>query len=132
MISNDAEKTIQLQAIADEYAGQTLEIWSGAVPSNPDDVPAGTKLVSITLPTPAFTLQSATSLSKSGTWKSNSILATGTPTFFRLIGSTARRQGSAAMNSGAELVLTNSDNPSATELLQNLAVEITSYTITQS
>lgn len=133
MITNVADKNSQLSQIIGLYAGGILEVWSGVEPAI-DATPAGTKLVTITLPNPAFAAPSNAQANKTGTWKTNAALATGTPTFYRFLAAGTggqRRQGSAAMNSGAELICSDPADPAATQILLNRAVEVTAFTLVQ-
>ncbi len=132
MISNVADRNAVLQTVLDIYTGQTLQVWSGAEPASPDTTPAGVLLFSITMPSPSFTAPANGSMGKQGIWKVNSAAATGVPSFYRMISSVGpRMQGSAAMNSGAELIITDPENATAAEVLANRAVEVVSVTITQ-
>lgn len=132
MISNPTDKNAQLTQIASLYAAGILEVWSGTTPAI-DVVPTGTKLVSITLPNPSFGAPSNGQMNKTGTWKTNAALATGTPSFYRFIATGgSRRQGSAAMNTGAELICSDPDDPTATQILANRAVEVIAYTMVQA
>lgn len=68
---------------ADLYDGGVLEIRSGAAPGA-GAADAGTLLVSIPLPTPAFGAASNGQADKSGTWEDTSADASGTAAHFRI------------------------------------------------
>lgn len=51
------------------FDGGTLEIYSGSQPADPNDAPAGSLLVTIDLPSPAFNAAVGGVISKAGTWQ---------------------------------------------------------------
>lgn len=77
-------RNVALDAIADEFDGGTLKIYSGAQPASPNDAASGTLLATITLPTPAFGAAAAGSVAKNGTWQDTSADASGTAGWARL------------------------------------------------
>lgn len=77
-------RNVALDAIADEFDGGTLKIYTGAQPASPNDAPSGTLLATIDLPTPAFGAAAAGSVAKNGTWQDTSADATGTAGWARL------------------------------------------------
>lgn len=131
MISNIADRNGQLQLFSTDYSGGLLEVWGGEEPQDIQETPTGTMLFSFTLPDPAFTTPSNASINKSGVWKTDSAAASGAPTFFRIIAGTKRTQGTASMNVGAEMIISDPDDPNAQLVLANRAIEVISVTVTQ-
>ena len=50
------ERTAEAQAFADNMSGGELAFYDGAVPADPQTVPSGQILATVTLGTPAFTV----------------------------------------------------------------------------
>lgn len=57
------------------FDGGTVEIYTGAQPTDPNDAPIGSLLATIPIPSPAFGAAASGVILKSGTW---SVIATGT------------------------------------------------------
>jgi len=68
-------RDVQVELFGSLFDGGTLEIYTGAQPSDPNSGPTGSLLATIPIPNPAFGSASAGVVTKSGTW---SVVATGT------------------------------------------------------
>lgn len=117
----------QADSLVDDFDGGALEIRTGAQPADANAADAGTLLVSITLPTPAFGASSSGTASKSGTW-SGTAGNTGTAAHFRMknAANTRRVDGSVtATGGGGEIEL------SSTSITSGQTVTINSFAVTQ-
>lgn len=87
---NDTIANQILQALADlfDVGVDTITVYGGTPPTNANTA-LGTQpvLAAITLPAPGMGLAASRSVAKEGTWADNSIDATGTASFFRLVDS---------------------------------------------
>jgi hypothetical protein len=87
-----------------------LKIFDGSLPANCAAANAGTELVSMTLPNPAFAAASGGVKAKTGTW-SGTAGASGTADYYRLYesdGTTCRAQGTVtAAGGGGDLIIDN-------------------------
>lgn len=121
--------TVGINALADLFdSGGTLTIYdddSIGIPANADDaLGAQVSLVAITTPTPSFGAGSNGAAAKAGTW-SDTCIAGGTPTFFRLVVGAHCFQGTVGLDTGTfDLEFDN-----ATWLLGG-TVTISTFTIT--
>lgn len=129
--TNELDRHLRLTALAEAYAGGNLELWTAPEPDDVVTTPQGVQLRNILLGSPAFALPVNSELRNVEPWRSDAGLAAGTPGFFRLIGpGGAVRQGSAGMKgSGAQLEVTDQDDPEATSIITISRIEITSFVI---
>lgn len=94
-----AARNQQVDAMGDDWAGGTLEIYTGSQPASADDAPTGTLLCTITLPDPCFGASATGVRSKTGTW-SGTAGATGDAGYFRVTGTVGVYDGSITATSG--------------------------------
>lgn len=83
---NDALRNEQVEFFGAIWDGGTIEIYSGAPPADPDSVPAGDLLATITIPATAFGAASSGAIAKAGTWSATAT-DTGVAGFARFISS---------------------------------------------
>jgi hypothetical protein len=83
-------------------ASPTLEIRTGAPPTNPSDADSGTLLANVPLPSDWMAAAAAGSKAKSGTWQDTSADGTGTAGHFRIkaSGGTVHAQGTVTAGGG--------------------------------
>ena len=122
---NSAWRNIQGQAVASAFqSGATFQVWNATtVPSDANATVSGTLLADGPVPGASVTFNSTTSLLTLGGLSDAAINATGVPTLIRVIDdSGARAQFTAKMSTAtgtAQIVITDSVDTSATQLLQN-------------
>lgn len=114
-----AIRNAQLDAVESTVGtAPTLEIRTGAPPTNCAAADSGTLLVSITLPSDWMANASGGSKAKSGTW-TGTASAAGTAGHFRLKqGATCHVQGTVG-TSGADMTITNTSLASGDEVTVN-------------
>ena len=90
-------------------ASPILELWDGAVPATLAATPAGTKIVSMTLPASPFGTAATGSISKSGTWSGTAIASTAAVTFYRIktSGGVVVEQGLIGESGSVQLIIDN-------------------------
>ena len=125
--------TVGINSLADLFdSGGTLTIYddnSVGIPTNADDaLGAQVALVAITTPTPSFGAGSNGAAAKAGTW-SGTCIASGTPTFFRLVVGAYCFQGTAGLPTVSPAVDYDLEFDNATWLLGG-TVTVSTFTIT--
>lgn len=124
---NDALRNVGADAIADQFDGGTIKIYTGSQPAGAGDATAETLLCTVDIPTPAFGNAAGGVASKTGTWVGVAV-ATGTAGWFRMedSGNTLVHDGSiTATGGGGEIEL------ATTSINTDGVVVINSATITQ-
>lgn len=127
---NTAHRNGIVSASAAIFNAGSLTIRSGSR-TGANAAAAGTLLVTITLPNPAFGSPTTGVLDKTGTWQGTAV-ATGAPGHYRLTdsGATQIREGDAAETpgSGESMIL---DGLVDGDIVEDGVVTITQYEITQ-
>lgn len=127
MLVDVGYKTVVSNALkAALETGATVQVWAGPVPETPTVAPVGTKLAEAAISASQVTVNAAGALVLGGV-VDTAIDATGTPTFMRVVSSSLAMQFTAKMAAGAggaEVVLTDADESTATQILQNRKLTI--------
>lgn len=122
---NSAWRNAQGQAIATAFqSGATFQVWNATtIPTDANVTVSGTLLADGAVPGASVTFNTTTSLLTLGGLSDAAINATGVPNLIRVIDdSGARGQFTAKMSAAtgtAQIVITDSVDASATQLLQN-------------
>lgn len=121
-------RNARLDAVDTEAgAAATLEIRTGAPPTNCGAADSGSVLVTITLPNPAFAAADAGAMTKNGTWQ-GAATGAGEAGHFRIKagGTTCKIQGTAGDVGTEDLVLDNAD------IAVDQVVTVTGFTLTDA
>lgn len=110
-------------------SGATWELWSGSEPELVTEVPTGTMLANEAVSAAQVSVNSATGVLTLSNLSDSAINTTGNPTFFRVKDDQLKIQLSAKMaadsTTAAEVVVTDQDDLSATQILQNRRLTLT-------
>lgn len=80
---DNALRSAVADAVAAEFAGGTIELYTGSQPASAEDAATGTLLATVNLPSPAFSAATNGVASKDGSW-SGVAVATGDAGWFRM------------------------------------------------
>lgn len=120
-------RSVMADAAATEFAGGTIDIYSGSQPASAEDAATGTLLCTVDLPNPAFDAAVDGVASKTGSWYGVAV-ADGTAGWFRMYdsGKTKHKDGAiTATSGGGEIEM------DTTTVVTNGVVVINTATFTQ-
>ena len=113
----------------------SLEIRSGAVPATCATAGAGTVLVTINLPSPAFGNAASGEIAKNGTWEDTSADADGTALHFRIYNSQATKNETTCVAQGTVSTVaagTGDLRLDNTSITATQTVTVSTFTITDN
>lgn len=110
-------------------SGAVAQVWGGAEPASSTATPTGTKLVESPITASQVSVNAAGEVLLTGI-TDNAADATGSPSFVRIVDASMNIQLTAKMASNTaagtkEVVVTDQDDASATQILQNRKVVLT-------
>lgn len=124
---DNALRSILADAATAEFAGGTIDIYTGTQPASAEDAATGTLLVTVDLPSPAFDAAVDGVASKTGSWFGVAV-ATDTAGWFRMrnAGDTLHKDGEVTATAGGGEIEIDT-----TSIVENGVVVINTATFTQ-